>query len=355
MPATPIERILDLARWAPSGDNTQPWRFELRDERHFVVHARDTRDWCIYDLDGRASQIAVGALLETIAIAATGEAMRAHYRLRADAPETSPVIEVELDDSTQVAKSPLLPFIKVRTTQRRPLATTPLSLEQKRALEESVGQAFRIHWIEGGAARWRMAKLLFRSARIRLTIPEAYKVHRRIIEWDARFSRDRIPDQAIGLDAGTLKLMKWVMGSWQRVQFMNRWLSGTLVPRIQLDLLPGYRCAAHFLILAEKPLETIEDWLEGGRALQRFWLTATRLGLQLQPEMTPLIFSRYVATSRNFTVDSAARQAAARLAAHFQEMIGREVRDKVVFMGRLGIGRMPEARSVRRSSGELRQ
>jgi nitroreductase len=26
------EQILDLARWAPSGDNTQPWRFEIKGE-----------------------------------------------------------------------------------------------------------------------------------------------------------------------------------------------------------------------------------------------------------------------------------------------------------------------------------
>ena len=33
-----MEHILDLARWAPSGDNTQSWRFEIRSERHLVIH-----------------------------------------------------------------------------------------------------------------------------------------------------------------------------------------------------------------------------------------------------------------------------------------------------------------------------
>jgi hypothetical protein len=35
---TPMEHILDLARWAPSGDNTHRWRFEIRSERHLVIH-----------------------------------------------------------------------------------------------------------------------------------------------------------------------------------------------------------------------------------------------------------------------------------------------------------------------------
>ena len=346
-PETPLERILDLARWAPSGDNTQPWRFEVVDDHHFVVHAHDTRDWCVYDLDGRASQLAVGALLETISIAASGEGLKAKFRLRPDAPETRPVIDVNLGQAEGVPEDPLLPYIRVRSVQRRPFETTPLSREQKRQLEAAVGEGYRVLWIEGGKGRWRMARLLFQSAGIRLTIPEAYKVHKRIIEWNARFSEDRIPDQAIGLDPLTLKLMKWVMGSWRRVQGMNRWLAGTWMPRIQLDLIPGYRCAAHFLIVRDKPLKEVEDWLEGGRAVQRFWLTSTRLGLQLQPEMTPLIFRRYRELSVNFTGSERALARNEAVAGRLADLLGEEALASPVFMGRLGRGRVSIARSLR--------
>ncbi len=50
----------------------------------------------------------------------------------------------------------------------------------------------------------------------------------------------------------TLKLMRWVMANWQRVDFFNTYLAGHLVPRIEMDLLPGLFCAAHFAIVAEK-------------------------------------------------------------------------------------------------------
>lgn len=69
-PPRVVERILDRARWAPSGDNSQPWRFEVVADDHVIVHGHDTREWCVYDIDGRPSQLAHGALLETIAIAA---------------------------------------------------------------------------------------------------------------------------------------------------------------------------------------------------------------------------------------------------------------------------------------------
>ena len=59
-PLTTEEKILDLARWAPSGDNTQPWRFEISGDLQVVVHGFDTRDHCVYDLRGHASQLALG-------------------------------------------------------------------------------------------------------------------------------------------------------------------------------------------------------------------------------------------------------------------------------------------------------
>ncbi len=348
-----LARILDLARWAPSGDNTQPWRFEVRDERRFLIHAHDTRDWCVYDLDGHASQIAVGALLETIAIAASGEGLEAHFDLRPTAGGRRFTIEATLTPRADAAPDPLLPYIKVRCTNRRPLATTPLSAEQKARLEAAVGEGHRLHWVEG-EGRAAMARLLFDSARIRLTIPEAYQVHRRIIEWRAQFSRDRIPDQAVGLDPLTLRLMEKVMRSWRRVRFMNRFLAGTLAPRLQLDLIPGRRCAAHFVLLAEAMPATLEEWLAAGRAVQRLWLTAASLGLQFQPEMTPLIFARYHQQGVAFAEDRSALEAAGEVARRLSEITGLpEVAGQGVFMGRLGLGPWPAARSLRKPLSEL--
>ncbi len=352
-PGSPLQRILDLARWSPSGDNTQPWRFEIHSESRFIIHASDTRDWCLYDLDGRASQIAVGTLLETIGIAATGEGLRARFTRLPDVPETQPLIEVMLEPAPGGEHDPLLPFIRARVTQRRPLSTRPLSPAQKAALEQSVGEHYRVLWLEGREQRWRMAKLMFKNAHIRLTIPEAYAVHKRIIQWDSQFSADRIPDQAVGLDPVALKLMKWAMKSWERVALLNKYFAGTLMPRIQLDLIPALRCAAHFILVSRQPVEHIDDYLDGGRATQRFWLTATKLGLQFQPELTPLIFSRYVAESKTFTGEQAAQRNAVHLKHQFEKLAGADTLGGAVFMGRVGFGNAPAARSLRHELKEL--
>lgn len=346
--ARPIERILDSARWAPSGDNDQPWKFEIVDDHHLVIHGCDTRDWCVYDLDGTSSQIALGALVETLCIAASAEGMRAEPVLRPDSPQHTPLIDVALIRESTVSAHPLLPFVRTRVTQRLPLTTRPLANRQKQALENAVGAGFSVLWLEGRRERRRMAKLLFHNAHIRLTTPEAFEVHRQNIEWGVRYSEDRIPEEALGIDVPTRRIMRWALQSWRRVQFLNRYLAGTWLPRLQMDVRTALGCAAHFVIVADAPLQSVADYISGGRAMQRFWLEATRQGLQFQPEMTPVIFSRYVAQSRKFTSIAPEQALAERLAAQLTELLGPRISPlQRVYMGRVGFGPTPKSRSVR--------
>ncbi|MFJ3054469.1 ThiF family adenylyltransferase [Herbaspirillum sp. NPDC087042] len=340
-----IYRILELARWAPSGDNTQCWRFEVVAADHLVVHAYDTRADTVYDLDGHPSQISMGALLETISIAASAQGLRASCTRRADSPVESPLFDLRFTHDPGLAPSPLLDAVEKRSVQRRPMSTRPLRDDEKQALQAAVGPDYVIDWIEGFGPKLKTARLMFNNAKLRLTMPEAYEVHRRIIHWNATRSPDRVPDQALGVDKMTLKLMKWAMVSWKRLSTMNA-VMGTWAPRLQMDLVPSLACAAHFVIKAKRAPQGIDDYVEAGCALQRFWLTLTRLGLFMQPEMTPLIFSKYVREGRSFTSVPALHERARRLAQEAAPLIFTD-QFFPVYMGRLGAGPAPTARSER--------
>ena len=219
-----------------------------------------------------------------------------------------------------------------------------LAPAQKSALE-AVAAPFRVLWLDDKPRQKALAHLASCYAKIRLTIPEAFEVHRKVIEWRARYSNDRIPDQAIGLDEPTLKLMRWAMKSWKRVDFMNRYLAGTLMPRLQLELKPGRNAAGYVSLLAPEPLRTIDDFVAAGRAMQRFWLTLTRLGLQFQPQMAPLIFDSYVREEIGFTAKRDALMAAKELSPRLAAVLGP---GNHAFLGRIGVGMTPRARSLRR-------
>ena len=351
---SPIEHVLDLARWAPSGDNTQPWRFEILSPSAAVIHAFDTRRHCVYDLTGGPSQIAVGAMLETARLAASSIGMRAGVKnLPTDSDERLQ-FRLDLFPDAAVACSELVQYIQTRCTNRRPYSSRPLGQRERDAIEGSVGADLHVRWLEGPQRR-AAARLLFESAKIRLTIPEAYTVHRDVIEWNAQFSESRIPDQAVGLDPVGMALMRWAMKSWERTSLLSNYLGGTLLPRIQLELLPALGCAAHLVLVGRAPLASIEDNLLVGAAVQRLWLTATQHDLQMQPELTPLIFAGYSRHKLEFSADRRASARAARLSALLDALLGKDIAERAVWLCRVGFANSPQSRSTRLPLERLRQ
>jgi len=348
-----LRRILDLSRWAPSGDNTQPWRFEILAPMQAVVHGFDTREHCVYDLDGHPSQIAIGALLETMAIAASQFGWQLNASRRQESTQRQLVFDLQFHADPTLTTDPLIGSIEKRTVQRRAMSTRPLSHKQIQAFEEAVGPNFSLVWKQGFKSKLSTALLLFKSAKLRLTLPEAFEVHRSVIEWNSQFSNNKIPDQALGSDALTTRVMRFAMHSWERVNFLNRFMAGTWAPRLQLDLIPGIACAAHFLMVARKTPQTMDDYIEAGRAMQRLWLTVTQMGLSMQPEITPLVFARYAREGRTFSRESFASNSAKEIRQAMQDLVGPQVCDQSVFMGRIGHGPTATSRSLRRPLDEL--
>jgi len=348
-----LAKILDLARWAPSGDNTQPWRFEVPSEQHIRVHGFDTRDHVLYDMDGHPSHIAHGALLETLRIAASNWGLKTTWSVSSSGEHRVPVYDVHLVPDPALQRDALFDCIEKRTVQRRPMQTTPLSPAQRHALSDAVGEGFTVQWFESSAQRRQVAALLWRSAKIRLICPEAYPVHKSIIEWGARFSKDRIPEEAVGVDPMTARLMHWVMHSWSRVDFFNRYLTGTLAPRLQLDLLPGLLCAAHVLVRPLQAPTQLQDWVHLGMAVQRLWLTATQRGLHLQPQMTPVIFRWYARAGRRFSADAHLAELASQVATDFERIANATPTEPFGFFARVGVCAAPESRSIRQDVADL--
>lgn len=359
---SPLLRILDLARWAPSGDNTQPWRFEITGEESMTLHLFDDSVEDIYDYDGgRPTLLSGGILLETMRIAASKEGRMLWWKYEGST-EHHHRITVELRRAPNVTEKALLASIRERSVDRRPYRTTALTPTQKEIFESALGDDLEIVWLENTAERLRMAALNGRATDIRLRIPETFPIHRRVIDWERARSPDKIPAGAIGLDALTLRIMRWALVDQRRMARMNNLPGGTFAARLQMDYLPGWRSGAHFILklkdlpdYATSPQERRQAFLNAGQHIQRFWLTATDLGLVLQPSVATLIFAHYGLHAPGFTRDGAMAAKAGRLACDLEQIAGGPV-DRLVFSGRLGRpakpgGSMP--RSVRRPLADL--
>ncbi len=117
-----IEKIIELARWAPSGDNAQPWRFEILQQDRLIlrIHA-ECENNNMYDYaGGRPTLLSAGFLLETLRVAATHFQRRMSWSYLGSIVGESGIdhrIQVALPKDADVVEDPR--FAYIRNSERR--------------------------------------------------------------------------------------------------------------------------------------------------------------------------------------------------------------------------------------------
>jgi nitroreductase len=343
-----IESIMDIARWAPSGDNAQPWSFRIRNDREVLILGRRENPNVYEYRGGEPTLISLGALLENISIAAPAFGLKASWRYAGSARGVDHV-EVSFADGDTVIAPDLFTEITRRSVDRRPFKMSALTDDQKSQLSASLNPGMKEEWYDTLSRRRSIAGLSALATNIRLTIPEAFEVHRGIVDWENDQSDRAIPSRSLGLDPLTLKITRWSMASWSRTRLMNA-LGAPFFASLQMDLVPGLLCASYFVIRLDRrpgePDAALIETIEAGQAIQRFWLTATKLGLVMQPCVAILAFWTYAASGREFTVFDKAANTAHKLAVRAKAIFGND--ENIIFMGRIGHPRSPaSSRSTR--------
>ena len=345
-----LYKILERARWAPSGDNCQPWRFEFLDEDKIRIHLLFDRGNVYEGSSGIPTWVAAGALIENIRLASGLLKKKVFIDRVGDFVDGKGFVDIRFEESEMVY-DPIEKFIESRTVLRFPYQLTDLSDNVILSLQRSVGEDFVLDWSISFWERLKISRLNMMSSKIRLTMPEAYKVHVKIVDWDHKFSIDKLPAGSLGMGKVSLIFTKFAFGSWRRIAFLNKYLCGVFLPQIELDFIPGIFCARHFRMYFKSSdrIWTAQDYIRAGSAIQRFWLTASSHGLSLQPSFSPIIFEKYVKQKHEFSVSKSSVSAAKRMA-KFMSRISRHPLGNQVFQGRLGYSNRNEnvtGRSVR--------
>ncbi len=133
---SPIEEILNLARWAPSGDNAQPWRFRILDSESVAVRLR-LEPTSVYEYrDGEPTLLAGGMLIEArdIAASAYGRAMQ----WEAEGGGTDRHLRVRFSPTPERTVDPLVSVLTLRSVDRHRYRWRGLHPREKAALEASL-------------------------------------------------------------------------------------------------------------------------------------------------------------------------------------------------------------------------
>lgn len=344
-----LTRIVEAATLAPSAENLQPWRFRTADDSIHV--SLDLTRQLASDVGRMLGLTGIGAAIENAVIAASWEQLRTEVEhmepnSTCDTCNTVlPVAQMRFEEGYG-APDPLAEFIRGRCTSRR-MEATSVAKDKLEAIGDSIRvfEDAELHWVDEQRLP-EFAQLVGIGNRIRF---EHRPFHAELYH-SLRFDAVEVERTRDGLDVATLQLPRGVISI---MYFLRTW------PRMQLANLLGFSRGVQRQATAEVmksgavgfitvPAAEAEMFVQGGRAFERMWLTATRLGLCFHPTASLPVF---LAHARDGCAQLLPKHAAAagEMSKRFLKLFS-DVGGRVVQMAfRIGYGPTAPARSLRRS------
>lgn len=357
-----ITKILETSKWAPSPDNLQSWKFKLLSEEHFQVHYKDESDWMVYDINGHATWVTLGFLIECIEISANHYGYSVEFSEHKSDSEQLSIFDFFLtknntkQSSETTLRESLFEYIPHRTVQRKLMKTQQLTEQKKQDLQSLLPNDFQIQWLDTFSEKFHIGKLLYGNSGTRYAMKEAYAVHSTVIDWRKgfeQFSPTKIPPKSLGVDPFTVALTKWALAKWERFYVIDKYFAGTVWAKFLMDFLTSLRCGGHFLLTKDSIAVTKIDFIRSGQVSMRLWLALQKMGYLVQPEHTPIMFSELVRNKTIFSKDQRALDNAVKMDKYFHTIVGEDAVNRSVFLARYGISPLPTARSVRKELSEM--
>ena len=280
--------ILQAAIRAPSGDNCQPWRFRVNQNR-VSLFLQPEVDRSLFNVEQYASLIACGAAVENMRLAASRYGFEARVNLFPHASEPLRVADVDFEAAGQ-AEDPLQSFISDRHTNRTVYDGRAVSAQTLARLTAQCDEfpGVELDLMTDRKHLRQIARLVWQADRVRL---ENRQLHAHFVKM-VRFTISEALRLRDGLPLGNLEAGKggeWFLRltrPWAAMNACNHLGASRLIARISYN---GITQASAVGLVKCRDL-TPASFIQGGRALQRIWLAATREGLDFQPMTAITLF-----------------------------------------------------------------
>lgn len=336
-----LERILDRAVRAPSGDNVQPWTFKRTGASTIEIYNSTASDSSLFNYEQIASLLSIGCLLENLRLAAGAEGIGSSINLLI-ASSSSPLV-ARVHFHGEVSPGALHAQIEDRCTNRRPYDAAALSAEDIARIRE-------VHSEEG-------ARIVVAEDADKDTIVSASAANEQVVlenrsMHDSFFKHITWTDQEDraqpGFFVNTLELnpverfVFRLYRQWSWAKFLNAVGFAAFISRENAKRYRTASAAACILIDATHP----RNYVRAGMTLQRVWLTASSMNLASQPLAGVCILGRYARET-----DAAALSREHRtLLTNAYETIARTLRadnESIAIILRIGSAPRPSARTRR--------
>jgi hypothetical protein len=358
--AQALERLVRLAALAPSGGNCQPWRFTYGGGTLRCWHD-EARSRSFLDFEHRATHVAFGAVAENLHITAGAMGLGLALVPFPDPSDLALVCEARLGGEPErltQEDAALAACVEQRCTNRRVEKRIVLSAAAVSELESVAERAgARLHMVVDANRLAGLGEVLGQGDRLRFLSD----VMRREMVGEVRWSGAEAATTRDGLDIASLELTPTDQAAMRLltqdrvVNAMRETGGGDGLANASRKAVASASAVGLLTVTpgGVDPASRALSLFRGGRALQRVWLTSTRLALSFQP-MTALsyLFAR-LEEGGGLGLDAGEIRRLTELRERYRELLGLDRPATEVLLFRVAVSSPPTARSLRRRLSEM--
>lgn len=341
-----IEHILEAARAAPSGENAQPWRFSVEEERILLLYDAHS-DASLYNVDDRAAFVSLGAALENMVVAARALGRELIVSLfPADTPGATAALLLKQSAPPTAEEKALYDAIAMRITNRKKFDTQPLS--QERA-ESFVGAARAFATMGVTLQRVADQKKIKRLGRVGSSNEEVMLQNKELHNFffsHVTWTKEEDAEKKVGFYIETLELPAPARALFRLFRFwpVMRALCMLGLPKVVGKGNAAVQGSAAEIGIIRIKEDSPEAFIQTGRCFERMWLLATMNGFYIQP-LTGVIFLN---RAKQTYPDRFSRHEHSILEREMQALEGLSPGEgQVALMYRMGRAAAPSARAVK--------
>lgn len=257
--------MIENAIKAPSGHNTQPWLFKICDSE-IDICPDFTKSLPVVDPDNRELFVSLGCATENLCIAAS------HKGYRGDVTITdNGVIKIMLSQDSLNMASSLYPQIPIRQTNRS-IYNGKIIPEDSIALLKSVGAeaSIGVYFVKNGTPEYQViSEMVYKGNNIQMS-DKNFKEELR--QW-MRYNKKHQNATKDGLSYA-------VFGAPNIPRFIAKpIITGAINEKSQnKNDRKRIESSSHFILLTTSS-NTVEQWINLGRTLERILLKTTEMGI----------------------------------------------------------------------------
>ncbi len=327
-PTNALQAVIHAIALAPSGGNSQPWSITST-SAGVDIRLAATRTSAM-DVGFRGSYVAIGAAGFNARVAAASRAAAGSVTVFPEGAASDVVLSLVLGDGTDEQLAEQYPAMIYRVTNRNFGRREPFSgriADRLRAAAEAEGASLRL--VTAPSQLAELGEVLGESDRLRYLTPLLHGQMMAELKWPGRDRLDTgIDVRTLGLDPADLAKLE-VAGRGDVMSLLAEWGGGIALGAGTRDRVATCSALAVITVGSDTP----RDYLRGGAAAERVWISANRNDLGVQPLSPVFLYARDDTDRRGLSAPFSVELA--HLQRRFEAVVGLQPREAPALVLRL--------------------